>query len=145
MDLSSSMALWLDGLVAILLVVTVGYCLMLNRRLTGLRANQAEMRKLLSDFTEATKQAEISVSHLKTASDRISGSLDDRMTEARALADELASITQSGGRLAERIENGLVGRANPAQRAAPKPEDQDATVKMSESERELAEILRQAR
>lgn len=145
MDLSSNIELWLDGLVAILLLVTVGYCLTLNRRLTALRASQPEMQKLLSEFTEATRQAEISVSHLKIASDQIGETLDQRMTKARALADELASITQSGGRLAGRIENGLVGRAGPGRPAAPSGENQDAAAKLSESERELAEILRQAR
>ncbi|MBL6954474.1 MAG: hypothetical protein ISR50_17685 [Alphaproteobacteria bacterium] len=145
MDLSSGMGLWLDGLVAILLVVTVGYCLILNRRLTALRANQTEMRQLLSEFTEATRQAEISVSHLKNTSDHISSSLGERMTDARALADELGSITQSAGRLADRIENGLAGRSSPGRQAAPSEGNQEASAKMSESERELAEILRQAR
>jgi hypothetical protein len=166
MELPLHTEFWLDIVVAILLLVTVGYCLMLNRRLSALRGSQAEMRKLLADFAAATQAAENSVGHLKVASDHIGATLDQRITEARALADELGSITQSGGRLAERIESGLVGRPSPG-RSRPdvrgpnngetggggidpsgrKPdlEREKAPGPLSESERELAEILRRAR
>ncbi|MDA1098922.1 MAG: DUF6468 domain-containing protein [Proteobacteria bacterium] len=139
------LGLWLDGLVAILLLITVGYCLVLNRRLTALRGYRVEMQQLLSNFTEATRQAESSVSYLKIASDQIGSTLDQRMTEARALADELSSMNQSGSRLADRIEKGLVGRSGLSQETAPSGDRRDAPAKLSESERELAEILRQAR
>lgn len=145
MDPALNLELWLDGIVAILLMITVGYCLVLNRRLTALRGNQVEMRQLLSEFAEAARQAESSVSHLKIAGDQIGGALDQRMTAARALADELGSITQSGARLADRIESGLVGRSSPGRPDAPSGENNDGLGKLSESERELAEILRQAR
>ncbi|MDP6876711.1 MAG: DUF6468 domain-containing protein [Alphaproteobacteria bacterium] len=164
MELPLHTELWLDGLVAILLLVTVVYCLVLNHRLTALRGNQGEMRKLLADFTAATQAAETSVNHLKMASDHAGAALDQKITDARALADELSSITQSGGRLAERIESGLVNRPLPGQpgaagrgaeirnsgRAAEKApklpqETEELPGKLSESERELAEILRQAR
>lgn len=145
MELPLDMGFWLNALVAILLAVTVGYCLILNRRLTALRGNQAEMRKLLSEFTDAARQAETSASHLKTVSDQIAGTLDQRMTEGRALADELNSITKSGERLAERIENGLVGRSGPDRQGVVPGDNEGASATLSESERELAEILRQAR
>ncbi len=166
MELPLYTEFWLDIVVAILLLVTVGYCLVLNRRLSALRGNQAEMRKLLADFVTATQAAENSVSHLKIASDQIGATLDQRMTDARALADELGSITQSGSRLAERIESGLVGRpgaprttpdgrgaksgaADAGGTEAPGRNPEAAWDKpsspLSESERELAEILRRAR
>lgn len=142
---SMSMEIWLDAIVAILLVVTVGYCLVLNRRLTALRGNQSEMQSLLMNFTEATRQAESSISHLKLVSDQVGATLEERVKAARELADELDTITQSGSRLADRIESGLVGRAGAAQPSAPSDEYKEASAKLSESERELAEILRQAR
>ncbi len=145
MDFSAHMELWLDGLVAILLLITVGYCLVLNRRLTALRGNQVEIRQLLSAFAEATRQAEDSISHLKIAGDQIGVVLDQRITKARSLADELNSITQSAGRLADRIESGLGARPGADQGAAVYGDSEDAPAKISESERELAEILRQAR
>ncbi|MBT3534658.1 MAG: hypothetical protein HN478_12320, partial [Rhodospirillaceae bacterium] len=113
MELPLHTDLILNGVVAVLLLITVIYCLILNRRLTALRGNQDEMRQLLSQFTLATRQAEASVSELKEASDQIGVALGQRVTEARALADELTSITQSGNNLADRIERGLVGRGSP--------------------------------
>ncbi len=140
-QLPVQLELWLDALVAVLLLVTVVYCLVLNRRLTALRGNQAEMRQLLSQFTLATRQAEASISELKEASDHIGANLDQRMADARALTDELATMTQSGNALADRIEKGLVGRSGQGRAASPS----DVASKISESERELREILRQAR
>ncbi len=164
MDLPLHTELWLDGLVAILLLVTVAYCLMLNRRLSALRGNQGEMRKMLADFTAATQAAENSVNHLKLASDHAGAALDQKIRDARALADELGSINQSGNRLAERIESGLVNRPVPGRPGAEGrgvelrkggggmdkaaklvQEAEELPGKLSESERELAEILRQAR
>ena len=113
MDLFLPMEFWLDALVTVLLVVTVGYCLVLNRRLTELRGNPEEMGQLFAAFAKAARQAENSVRNLKTASDHIGGVLDLQMTDARSLTDELDLLTQSGNRIAARIENGLMG--NPGQ------------------------------
>ena len=143
MDSLLHMEFWLDAFVAVLLLVAVVYCLILNRRLTALRASQTEMRKLLSAFAKAARQAENSFRNLKTANDHIGGALDLQMMDAKSLTDELDLMTQSGNRLAARIESGLMG--NPGQgRQAPAFEGQmKVPEKLSESERELAAILQQ--
>ncbi len=143
MDSLLHMEFWLDAFVAVLLLVAVVYCLILNRRLTALRASQTEMRKLLSAFAKAARKAENSVRNLKTANDHIGGALDLQMMDAKSLTDELDLMTQSGNRLAARIESGLMG--NPGQgRQAPAFEGKmKVPEKLSESERELAAILQQ--
>jgi len=139
------MEFWLDAFVAVLLVVTVGYCLVLNRRLTELRGNQEGMDQLFAAFTKAARQAENSVRDLKTASEHIGGALDLQMTDARSLTDELDLMTQSGNRLAARIESGLMGNPGQGRQAAALEGKMKVPEKLSESERESAAILRQPR
>ena len=57
----------LDVMVGALLVATIGYCVVLNRKLAALRRNEAELRDVLNQFAAAAKQAEAGVALLKKA------------------------------------------------------------------------------
>ena len=50
-----------EGLVATLLVVTIVYCVRLNRKLERLRADETDMKNLVGDLIEATTNAGHSV------------------------------------------------------------------------------------
>ena len=128
----------LETLVAALLVVTVGYCWQLNRRLGALRGAQGELGRLLNEFGRATHSAESAIAELKRASGETARQLEDRVREARALCDELSVMTQAGNGLAERLERGASWR-RPAEEPSAPPRQR------SESERELLAALRQAR
>ena len=133
----------LETLVAVLLIVTVIYCYVLNRRLASLRDSQAEMVQLLDDFAVAMEKAQSGVSELRQASASIGEELQQRVSAARALSDELRVMTQSGDDLANRLEKGLIGRLS-----NDKPTEENSTDResgRSESERELLEALRRAK
>ena len=55
----------IDGLVAILLVLTIGYCMMLNRRLKLLKADEQSLRATISELVTATEIAERAIGGLK--------------------------------------------------------------------------------
>jgi hypothetical protein len=128
----------LEALVAALLVVTVGYCWQLNRRLGALRGAQAELGRLLQEFGRATRSADAAIVELKKASGETAQQLEERVRQARALCDELTVMTQAGNGLAERLERGATRRTS-ANDAGP------AHPARSESERELLAALRQTR
>lgn len=130
---------FLEALVAVLLMVTVGYCWQLSRRLSVLRGAQGELGRLLEEFARATHSAENAISELRRASGESGQQLEDRVRQARALCDELSVMTQSGNGLAERLERGAAGRR------APEEEPARPRAARSESERELIAALRQAR
>lgn len=135
---------WLEALVAILLLVTAGYCFVLNRRLSVLRSSQDEMQRLLDEFVAATSQAENSITALKQASAEAGNALQERVSAARELSDELSMIVQSGGSLADRLEERLLSSsANARERGA--IGGRGEAERQSESERELREALRRAR
>lgn len=140
-----TLELGLEALVAILLAVTVVYCIILNRRLAGLRGSQDEMMAMMGEFTKATRQAEASVGELKAASSTAGAELQRKVETARALRDELSVMTQSGDDLASRLERAASGR-----RRTGREDDIGETVGAgdrgrSESERELLEALKHGR
>jgi Tfp pilus assembly protein PilO len=136
-----STALVLDGLVAVLLVVTVGYCVLLHRRLGTLRGAQAELERLLAGFTSATEQARHGVAELRAAGDQVGRELQTRLDAARAVRDELNVITQAGNDLADRLDRRLMERKE----AVTGQPSVTTSRPLSESERELMAALRQAR
>ena len=135
---------------AILLMLTIGYCAVLERRLRGIRSAHEEMSTLLAEFGKATGQAERGIDKLRITAQDISSGLQDDMDRAVRLRDELHVITQSGNTLAEKLERGLMRRdrqSPSAQQQQPQPPAPAATARddepVSESERELMKALRQ--
>jgi len=102
------MALFLDVTLAVLLVVTIVYAIILNRRLGALRRDRSELEALAASFTEATSRADASVGRLaKNATD-----LQVRIDQARSLADDLSFLTDRGEKTADRLEGAVrAGRA----------------------------------
>ncbi len=93
-------SLALDVLVAVLLVITIGYAMVLNRRLGRLRRDKSELEKLAATFGQATARAEESIGNLKKTADALKGRIDN----AQALRDDLAFLIDRGGSAADRLE-----------------------------------------
>lgn len=89
---------------SVLLAFTLVYCIILERRLAALRNGQDGIRKTFNDLNTAITAAAASIRALKTAAGEAADELDGRLSKARALADELALITASGERIADRLD-----------------------------------------
>lgn len=95
-----------DGVIALLLGVTIFYCTLVNRRLGALRSSKDELKQVIEDLTVATTKAQMSISHLREAGEEVVGTLEDDVRKGRALADELALMVEAGNNLANRLEGG---------------------------------------
>lgn len=111
-----SFSLIFDGVLAALLMATIAYAVVLNRKLTELRQSRGEMERLIGEFAEATQQAEQGVGALRERAedaqnvlDRRVAAAEGRLEEARKLADDLAFMIDKGGKLADRLEKGVTG------------------------------------
>ena len=138
-------SLILDVLVAILLVVTIGYAMALNKRLGVLRRDKAELEELAGSFVDATTRAEESISRLKHTAD----DLKERMEKAQSLHDDLAFLIDRGGGAADRLEEMIRAARRSAQiEAAPSAADAvpegEGTLPRSDAERELLRAIRSA-
>lgn len=108
------LGLALDLIVAGLLVATIWYCVVLNRRLSLLRDAQNEMQRTVQEFDRATTAARSSIIELRSVADRTGAELREQITKAAALSDELKFIADSGNRLAERLTDQVTGARRPA-------------------------------
>ena len=97
---------------ATLLAVMIVYAVRLNRRLSTLQDDKAEFERLLLNFTESTSRAETSVARLKASATDTAQSLQDSVTRAQALRDELAFMVDRADELANRLE-GAIREARP--------------------------------
>ncbi len=92
----------------LLLAATLVYCAILERRLSALRRNQDGFKETIGELNQAIAAAGASMRMLKTAASGAGEALDERLSRARNLSDELALLTNSGERIAQRIERGAV-------------------------------------
>jgi hypothetical protein len=123
-------ALLMDLVVAGLLLATLSYCIVLNRRLAALRDDKGELRELIRGLGTAAQRAESGVASLRNAAEQIGVALQQEIDRARGLRDDLAYLLERGGTLADRLEGAVrqrrdaasVVRASPAEPArVPQP------------------------
>jgi len=81
----------LDGLIALLLIATIWYCSVLNRRLNTIRESNAELHSLVGQLNLASQNAERSASALKSAGENAIRDLQEQIAQANGLVQELAS------------------------------------------------------
>lgn len=135
----------LDVIVAAMLAVTIGFCMVLNRRLAVLRRNESELREVLAKFNQAAAQAEAGIARLKDVSTETAASLRDRIGEAKALRDDLAFVTERGDRMVAELGKKMAAARSPeTPRTAPRSIGA-APRELSKVERELLTALEQAR
>ncbi len=83
----------IEGLLIFLLVITIGYCFVLDQRLKVLRSGQADLRKVILDLSQTTQIAQNAVSGLKATADDVDRKLSAKLDEARALTGQLEHTT----------------------------------------------------
>jgi len=86
----------IESLVAALLLVTLAFCILLERRLRTFRAGEESLRRLVADLAASTARAEQAVHGLGETTRAAEAALDHRIGEARALTNQLAFIARDG-------------------------------------------------
>lgn len=141
-----SMGLVVEGAVAVLLAVTIGYCVILNARLKRLHADRETMAKTVGDLVQATALANAAVMELKTAALDAETKLYDRLEEAATFEKSLASHVSTGSQLIEKIMRiTKAARAQQLAEATPEAAPQPAEAKAApvEPQSRLASALQQ--
>jgi hypothetical protein len=131
--MTMSLPLAADGIVSILLLITICYAMILSRKLNALRRDKVALKALVTQFADASASAEAGVAGLRAAAHDIGRTLEKKLQDAQSLRDDLGYMIERGGATADRLEGTLRTRreaatpeaAHPAQperpRAAPAP------------------------
>lgn len=118
----------LDSLIVVLLIATIVYAALLNRRLAGLRDNRRELEQAVRSFSEAAARADAGIKGLKRAAEETGQRLQKDVDRGEALKDELTFLVETAEVLCARLEAGAGGR-----RAAPKPTEAPAASERAAS------------
>jgi len=97
-------ALWFDAGLAFLLLITIWYAAVLNRKLTDLRKSKEEFESLFKQIAEATAAAEKSIGTLKITSDTASLDLQQKEERIRGLSEDLTFLVERAEGEANRLD-----------------------------------------
>ena len=120
-----SFGLVIEILVAMLLMLTIGYCYTLNRRLERLRADEQSLKGTIAELITATEIAERAVNELKHAAHENDATLGERIRAAERCCVELDRQVSAGDVVLTRLSRVVVAARSlqdvPSAATAPDP------------------------
>lgn len=97
------MSLAIDILVSILLVVTIGYASILNRRLKRLRDEEDVMRVTVQELIRSSSVADRALKELKAMAESSDAMLKARVGDAQTASERLLQATAQGNSTLSRL------------------------------------------
>ncbi|URK19624.1 DUF6468 domain-containing protein [Thalassospira sp. GO-4] len=97
-------AFYLDLLMIVLLVVTIVYAIILNRKLAAFRRSREDMQNFLTAFNAANERAESSITALKDMAEQSGEKLRENIEKASGLNEDLSFMVDRGESIANRLE-----------------------------------------
>ena len=87
--MNHSLGLAIESLVAVLLVLTIGYCMLLNARLKRLKADEHSLKAVIGELITATEIAERAIGGLKHTVRDVNENLGSQIAAATAMSEQL--------------------------------------------------------
>jgi hypothetical protein len=121
--MSNGLGLIIESLVAVLLLLTIGFCVLLNGRLKKLKADEQTLKGTISELITATEIAERAIAGLKMTVRDCDLNLSERLRAGDHLAGELGRQLENGAQILSQIAQiTLAARmVKPAAQPAPEP------------------------
>lgn len=108
----------IESLVAVLLLLTIGYCMLLNKRLLRLKADEQSLKATIGELITVTEIAERAIGGLKLTVREVNENLGRDIDAASALSDMLKRQIAEGDNILRRLTKIAVA-ARPAAESAP--------------------------
>ena len=121
--MSHSFGVAIESLVAILLMLTIGYCMLLNSRLKRLKADEHSLKATIGELITATEIAERAIGGLKHTVRDVNENLGNQLTSASQMSMQLKKQLAEGDNVLRRLSRIAI-----AARPAPEPEAEIARV-----------------
>jgi len=129
----------IEALVAVLLVVTIGYCMLLNKRLLRLKADEQSLKATIGELITATEIAERAIGGLKHTVHDVNENLGDQIAAATDLSERLMHQLAEGDALLGRLSRIAVAARSPSAPApAPIPVQQAPEPRVSVAKAAMA-------
>jgi hypothetical protein len=120
--MSPTIGIVIEALVAALLFVTIAYCIMLNKRLKLLRADEQSLKATIGELITATEIAERAIAGLKLTVRECNDTLGGQLASASEMCDRLGTHVYAGETVLHRLSRIAIA-------ARMKPEEAEARSK----------------
>jgi chromosome segregation ATPase len=118
--MSHSLGFAIESLVAVLLMLTIGYCMLLNRRLKRLKADESSLKATIGELITATEIAERAIGGLKHTVRDVNENLGNQLTAASQMSLQLKKQLAEGDNVVRRLSKiALAARPSSEANAAP--------------------------
>jgi len=118
--MSHSFGIVIESLVAALLMLTIGYCMLLNSRLKRLKADEHSLKATIGELITATEIAERAIGGLKHTVRDVNENLGNQLTSAAQMSLQLKKQLAEGDNIIRRLSRIAVA-ARPV--TEPEPEE----------------------
>ena len=116
--MSHSLGIVIESLVAVLLMLTIGYCILLNKRLQRLKADEHSLKATIGELITATEIAERAIGGLKHTVRDVNENLGSQLNAATVMAEHLKHQLAEGDSVIRRLSK-IVMAARPSSAAVP--------------------------
>ena len=120
--MSHGFGLMIEMLVAILLMITIGYCFVLNSRLKRLKADEQSLRGTIAELITATEIAERAIGGLKHTVRDVNENLGSQLAAATQMSEQLYKQLGEADNVVRRLSKIAIAArpvTNPEMAAAP--------------------------
>jgi len=138
--MSHSLGIAIESLVAILLMLTIGYCTLLNRRLKRLKADEHSLKATIGELITATEIAERAIGGLKLTVRDVNENLGNQLTSAAQLSQQLKKQVAEGENVFRRLSRIAI-----AARPAAEPEPAAPTISAAKAVAAAAQAFSERR
>jgi hypothetical protein len=118
----------IESLVTVLLMVTIGYCMLLNSRLKRLKADEHSLKATIAELITATEIAERAIGGLKLTVREVNEHLGSQLTSAEQMTEQLKKQLAEGDSVFRRLSKIAIA-ARPSSEAEPPAESKPAAPK----------------
>jgi hypothetical protein len=101
--MSHSLGVAIESLVAILLMLTIGYCMLLNTRLKRLKADEHSLKATIAELITATEIAERAIGGLKHTVRDVNEHLGNQLSSASQMSQQLKNQLAEGDNVIRRL------------------------------------------
>jgi hypothetical protein len=123
----------IEILVAALLMITIGYCYLLNKRLTLLRADEQSLKATISELITATEIAERAIGGLKVTVRDCEEKLGGRLVSASAISERLLKQVDDGELVLARLSRIALAARSRGEPAMPEMRPARSLVEAAEA------------
>src|ERR1700733_9351064 len=116
--MNHSLGIAIESLVAVLLMLTIGYCMLLNKRLKRLKADESSLKATIGELITATEIAERAIGGLKLTVRDVNENLNAQLTAAGQISIQLNKQLAEGDNVVRRLSKIVASATRPSAEAA---------------------------